>query len=37
MRLYRRERVYYVTYQSSGGKQVKRSLKTRDKQIAEQQ
>ena len=37
MRLYKREGVYYVTYQSTGGRQVKRSLKTRDKQIAEQQ
>ena len=36
MRLYKREGVYYVTYQSTGGRQVKRSLKTRDKQVAEQ-
>ena len=37
MRLYKRKGVYYVTYQSTGGKQIKRSLKTRNKQIAEQQ
>jgi len=37
MRLYKRGGVYYVTYQSTGGKQVKRSLKTHDKQIAKQQ
>ena len=37
MRLYKRGGVYYVTYQSTGGRQVKRSLKTRDKQIAKQQ
>jgi len=37
MRLYKRKGVYYVTRQSTGGKQIKRSLKTSDKQIAEQQ
>ena len=36
MRLYKRGGVYYVTYQSTGGKQVRRSLNTHDKQIAEQ-
>ena len=36
MRLYKRHGVYHVTYQSRGGKQVRRSLKTRSKQIAEQ-
>ena len=36
MRLYKREGIYYVTYQSRGGKQVRRSLNTHDKQIAEQ-
>ena len=36
MRLYKRGGVYYVTYQSTGGRQVKRSLKTRDKEVAEQ-
>ena len=37
MRLYKRNGVYHVTYQSTGGKQIRRSLKTRDRQIAEQQ
>ena len=36
MRLYKRHGVYHVTYQSRGGKQVRRSLKTQSKQIAEQ-
>jgi len=36
MRLYKRKGIYQVTYQSTGGKQVRRSLKTRDKRIAEQ-
>ena len=36
MRLYKRSGVYHVTYQSRGGKQVRRSLKTREKRIAEQ-
>ena len=36
MRLYKRNGVYHVTYQSRGGKQVRRSLKTQSKQIAEQ-
>ena len=36
MRLYKRHGVYHVTYQSRGGKQVRRSLKTREKRIAEQ-
>ena len=36
MRLYKRNGVYHVTYQSRGGKQVRRSLKTREKRIAEQ-
>ena len=36
MRLYKRNSVYHVTYQSRGGKQVRRSLKTQSKQIAEQ-
>ena len=36
MRLYKRNGVYQVTYQSTGGKQVRRSLKTSDKRIAEQ-
>ena len=36
MQLYKRNGVYQVTYQSTGGKQVRRSLKTRDKRIAEQ-
>ena len=36
MRLYKRNGVYHVTYQSTGGKQVRRSLKTQSKQIAEQ-
>ena len=37
MRLYKRKGVYYLTRQTTGGKQIKRSLKTSDKQIAEQQ
>ena len=36
MRLYKRNGVYHVSYQSTGGKQVRRSFKTKDKQIAEQ-
>ena len=36
MRLYKRHGVYHVTYQSRGGKQVRRSLKTSEKRIAEQ-
>ncbi len=36
MRLYKRNGVYQVTYQSAGGKQTRRSLKTREKRIAEQ-
>ena len=36
MRLYKRNGGYHVTYQSRGGKQVRRSLKTQSKQIAEQ-
>ena len=36
MQLYKREGIYYVSYQSSGGRQVRRSLKTRDKVIARQ-
>ena len=36
MRLYKRNGVYHVTYQSRGGKQVRRSLKTSEKRIAEQ-
>jgi len=36
MRLYKRKGVYHVSYQSTGGKQVRRSFKTKDKQIAEQ-
>ena len=36
MRLYKRKGIYQVTNQSRGGKQVRRSLKTRDKRIAEQ-
>ena len=36
MRLYKRNGVYQVTYQSTGGEQVRRSLKTREKRIAEQ-
>ena len=36
MRLYKRNGVYQVTYQSGGGKQVRRSLKTSEKRIAEQ-
>jgi len=36
MRLYKRKGVYYLTRQSTGGKQVRRSLKTHDKRIAEQ-
>ena len=36
MRLYKRNGVFHCTYQSSGGKQVRRSLKTQDKQIAQQ-
>ena len=34
MRLYKRNGVYHVTYQQTGGKQVRRSLKTQSKQIA---
>ena len=34
MRLYKRKGVYHVTYQSRNRKQVRRTLKTRDKQIA---
>ena len=36
MRLFKRNGVYHVTCQSTGGKQVRRSLKTQSKQIAEQ-
>ena len=36
MRLYKRNRVYHVTFQSNDGKQVRRSLKTREKRIAKQ-
>ena len=36
MRLYKRKGVYQVTYQSTGGEQVRRSLKTSEKRIAEQ-
>jgi len=36
MQLYKREGIYYVSHQSSGGRQVRRSLKTRDKVIARQ-
>ena len=36
MQLYKRNGVYQVTYQSTGGKQIRRSLKTQSKQIAEQ-
>ena len=36
MRLYKRKGVYQVTYQSECGEQVRRSLKTHDKRIAEQ-
>jgi len=36
MQLFKREGIYYVSYQSSGGRQVRRSLKTRDKVIARQ-
>ena len=36
MQLYKRKGVYQVSYQSSGGHQIRRSLKTRDKAIAKQ-
>jgi integrase len=36
MRLYKRSGIYYLTYQSTTGKQVRKSLNTHDKQIAEQ-
>ena len=36
MQLYKRSGVYQVTYQSDGGKQVRRSLKTKDKRIAKE-
>jgi len=36
MQLFKREGIYYVSYQSSGGRQVRRSLQTRDKVIARQ-
>ena len=36
MRLYKRNRVYHVTFQSNDGKQIRRSLKTREKRIAKQ-
>ena len=36
MQLYKRKGVYQVSYQSSGGHQIRRSLKTRDKTIAKQ-
>ena len=36
MQLYKRNGVYQVSYQSSGGHQIRRSLKTRDKTIAKQ-
>ena len=36
MQLYKRSGVYQVTYQSDGGKQVRRSLKTSDKRIAKE-
>ena len=36
MQLYKRDGIYQVSYQSSGGHQIRRSLKTRDKTIARQ-
>ena len=35
MQLYKRNGVYQVTYQSGDGKQVRRSLKTRNKRLAD--
>ena len=36
MQLYKRKGIYYVSYQSSGGRQIRCSLRTRDKVIARQ-
>ena len=36
MQLYKRNGIYYVSYQSSAGHQTRRSLETRNKQIAKQ-
>ena len=36
MQLYKRKGVYQVTYQSDGGRQVRRSLKTSNKRIAKE-
>ena len=36
MQLYKRNGIYYVSYQSSPGRQTRRSLETRNKQIAKQ-
>ena len=36
MQLYKRNGIYYVSYQSATGRQIRRSLETRKKQIAKQ-